>query len=167
MAPGGAPGPPVGAPGPARDLFILPGFAPRLQLELDVRSASFRAIWVRRTYTDDSVRDRVRDCISAGGGGAGGGDGQRSPETLFQEVCYGNNVTLLFRLCFHLSDFYGSATLWESMARGFSTTPGAIEDMVKILSRARSAYIEQHGPALRSGATKAADLWIDYVETRG
>lgn len=149
------------SPGPlGRAAIILPGFDRSKQLQLDFSATPFGAVWFRRAYTVDECMDFFQTHLYARF------QNRTAQEAKLREVRYGNNVTLLFRVCFWCSKYYGHPQFWPAIARGFSASPEIVESMVDTLVRARTTYQMMHSAeryAFRSGATKAADYWISFL----
>lgn len=145
---------------PEPDPIILPGFDYDEQLRLDFSSPHFSPAWMRRTYTREKDPHLVRlvDC-----------NGRLSRDSAMQAARYGNNITVLFRACYRLSAFYGSPGFWPAIASGFSIGAHPTEAMVDRFVRARRIYCDRY-PGDRgffSGATKAADSWIRFIDYEG
>lgn len=152
-----SPGPPGRAP------ILLPGFDRSEQLQLNFSSTPFGAAWLTKVYTIDEKTEWFRDHLFARF------EDRRTQELKLREVRYGNNVTLLFRVCFWCSEFYGTPRFWPAISRGFSASPEMVESMVDTLVRARRVYRRAHSTErsaslFHSGATKAADLWIAFLD---
>lgn len=128
-------------------IIIVPGFDYEEQLRLEFSMPGFSAAWFRRSFTKERAH-----C--------------NTTPSQHRMLCYGNNVTVLLRACFKLSQFHDTPGFWSAIATGWSIGPRAVEDMVDVLVRARRFYrIRQ--PArydFHSGATKAADNWIHFID---
>lgn len=122
---------------------------------MDFSAPLFSSAWLRRTYT---VEWNQNSPILSGIAG------RQNREAAIQKMRYGNNITILFRACFRLSRFYGTPGFWPAIAKGWSISPGATEDVVDLFVRARHIYRNRQGTGFSSGATVAVDHWIRYLD---
>lgn len=156
MAPSGPPHDAAARAASRREPIILPGFDRRRQLDIDFRTVPFGASWLRRMYTNEQHRHVVNRT--------------RSDEARLQEVRYGNNMTVLINACLHLQRYYDSHAFWPAISQGFGASARVVRDMVELLVDARDIY-RRHSVAgdvdpVRSGATSAADRWIEFLDRR-
>lgn len=136
--------------------ILLLGFDRREQLDLDFNNAPFGPAWFRKMYTADDVEDEVAR------------DHHRSREAVLREVRYGNNITLLFRVCYYCSSYYATPNFWSAISNGFSPArPEFIRSVHDTLLRARKVYRQLCSTTVSSGATRAADAWIDFLDGQG
>lgn len=133
----------------SQDAIVLPGFDLDIQLnEIDFSAHSFKVAFFTKIYTKEQYTDKI-------------------PPSRIRDVRYGNNVTLLFRVCYYCSAFYGHPDYWSTIGRGFHARSHVVQDLAETLIRARKAFLRRHGFREKTAATAACDSWITYVEGRG
>lgn len=158
-----SPGPGIG-PGPSSNWAapILPGFDVQIQRQLDnlpISPALFTDIY---TVHNRRLPLHIQTTLDRQDPGA--------------RAQYGNNITLLFRACFHCHDYWRSPHFWPAIASAFKPDPESdlhcdfdmIETLAEILVRARKVYLSNvTGPkSPGTGATKAVDVWTKFIHGR-
>ncbi|KAK0725235.1 hypothetical protein B0H67DRAFT_641682 [Lasiosphaeris hirsuta] len=86
-----------------------------------------------------------------------------------REVKYGNNITVLFEVLFHIRAFYHPDREWFWQAicqpKGFNTNIQLMQDVVNILTEARRVF-RRKGSKDKYNTAIAADRWIDFLDNR-
>ncbi|KAK3496153.1 hypothetical protein B0T13DRAFT_435079 [Neurospora crassa] len=130
---------------------VLYGFDPEIQEDHpfdNVWSAGF----VAKIYTNEQhneVRRFMTDSMA------------------LQELKYANNVFVLFRALRRCGEFWGQPEFWNAMARGYSTKPSYVRELVYMLVDARKTALQRMRRVHNSPTTHVVDEFIAWLDQYG
>lgn len=135
---------------------ILAGFDAQIQQELkNLTPALFTDIY---TVEDHRLPPHIQRTLDR--------QGQRARELLLRGIHFGNNITLLFRACSHCRSSWRLPHFWPAVASAFKCDPDVVASLADNFVRARRSSLGNHdGPRPPdTGATKAVDVWIHFID---